>query len=109
MNLKLEEIDESGGLITIRGKGWKVVVYPILTNRLRTNEIKTAAPLLDSIDITGKTITADALLTQREFAEYLLMRESHYHFTVKGNRPTLLEDIKFHFTNRHVTARTKKR
>ena len=55
---------------------------------------------MDSIDIKGKTITADALLTQREFAEYLLKRESHYHFTVKGNQPTLLEDIKFQFTGR---------
>jgi hypothetical protein len=38
----------------------------------RTNEIKMAIPLLDSIDIQGKTITADALLTQREFALYLV-------------------------------------
>jgi len=34
----------------------------------QTNEIKTAIPLLDAIDIRGKTITADALLTQRELA-----------------------------------------
>ncbi len=31
----------------------------------RTNEIKMAIPLLDTIDITGKVVTADALLTQR--------------------------------------------
>lgn len=66
----------------------------------RTNEIKTAAPLLDTIDIEGKTITADALLTQREFAAYLIRRKAHYHFTVKGNQPTLLEDLKLHFHNR---------
>ncbi len=36
----------------------------------QTNEIKTAIPLLDAIDIRGKTITADALLTQRELARY---------------------------------------
>ncbi len=30
----------------------------------QTNEIKTAIPLLNAIDIEGKTITADALLTQ---------------------------------------------
>ena len=34
----------------------------------RTNEIKTVAPMLDAFDITGRTITADALHTQREFA-----------------------------------------
>ena len=59
-----------------------------------------AIPLLDSIDIQGKTITADALLTQRNFAQYLVQRHAHYHFTVKGNQPTLLDDIKFYFQNR---------
>ena len=49
----------------------------------QTNEIKTAIPLLDAIDIKGKTITADALLTQRDFAHYLVEeREADYHFTV---------------------------
>jgi predicted transposase YbfD/YdcC len=63
----------------------------------QTNEIKTAAPLLDPIDIQGKTITADALLTQRDFANYLDERNAYYHFTVKGNQKTLLEDISFYF------------
>jgi len=31
-----------------------------------------AAPLLQTIEIKGKEITADALLTQREFARYLV-------------------------------------
>lgn len=66
----------------------------------RTNEIKTAAPLLDSIDISGKTITADALLTQRKFAQYLVeQRNADYHFTAKGNQKTLLEDIELFFRN----------
>jgi predicted transposase YbfD/YdcC len=67
----------------------------------RTNEIKTAIPLLDAIDIEGKDITADALLTQRQIAAYLVEeRKAHYHFTVKGNQPTLLEDIKLAFEGR---------
>jgi len=64
----------------------------------QTNEIKTAIPLLDAIDIQGKTITADALLTQREFARYLVKdRRAHYHFTVKGNQQKLLEETAFYF------------
>jgi predicted transposase YbfD/YdcC len=60
-----------------------------------------AIPLLDAIDIEGKVITADALLTQRAFANYLVRtRKAHYHFTVKGNQPTLLTDIEFFFQNR---------
>lgn len=64
----------------------------------QTNEIKIAIPLLNSIDIQEKTITADALLTQRELASYLVEeRKAHYHFTVKGNQKNLLEDIACHF------------
>lgn len=66
----------------------------------QTNEIKIAIPLLDSIDICGKTITADALLTQRDLAKYLVeQRNAHYHFTVKGNQKNLLEDIAHYFDN----------
>jgi predicted transposase YbfD/YdcC len=70
----------------------------------QTNEIKVAIPLLDSIDISGKTITTDALLTQREFARYLVeKRNAHYHFTVKGNQKQLMEDIAFYFETRDTT------
>ena len=67
----------------------------------RTNEIKTAAPMLDAIEIKGKLITADALLTQRKFAKYLVEeRKADYHFTVKGNQKTLLQDIQYYFKNK---------
>ncbi len=66
----------------------------------QTNEIKIAAPLLDAVSIEGKNITADALLTQRKFAVYLVKkRHAHYFFTVKSNQPTLKEDIEFYFDN----------
>ena len=67
----------------------------------RTNEIKTAIPLLDAIDIQGKEITADALLTQRKIAEYLVRdRKADYHFTVKNNQPGLFQDISLYFDDR---------
>ena len=67
----------------------------------RTNEIKTAIPLLEAIDIAGKDISADALLTQRAFATYLVeKRQAHYYFTVKGNQPGLLEALQFYFQQR---------
>jgi len=67
----------------------------------QTNEIKVAIPLLDAIAIHGKTITADALLTQRELARYLVEdRQAHYHFTVKGNQKGLLEAVRLHFDHR---------
>jgi predicted transposase YbfD/YdcC len=67
----------------------------------RTNEIKMAIPLLEAIDIKGREITADALLTQRALARYLVEeRQAHYHFTVKNNQPSLLQDILFFFQDR---------
>ena len=67
----------------------------------RTNEIKVAIPLLDVIDIEGKDISAGTLLTQRNLGDYVVIqRKAHYHFTVKGNQPTLLDDIRFYFQYR---------
>jgi len=57
-------------------------------------------PVLDTLNITGKTITTDALLTQRTLAEYLLAHDAHDVFTVKDNQPTLLADIRLIFEGR---------
>jgi predicted transposase YbfD/YdcC len=58
-------------------------------------------PLLEGLDIAGKTITADALLTQRNLARYLVEeRGAHYLFTAKDNQPTLLADICLFFEER---------
>ena len=60
-----------------------------------------AVPLLDAIEIQGKDITADALLTQRKFAAYLVEdRQAHYHFTAKGHQPHLLQDLALYFEQR---------
>lgn len=68
----------------------------------QTNEIGMFIPLLDAIDIQGRDITADALLTQRKLATYLVQRQAHYHFTVKGNQPTLQADIARLFQDRQA-------
>ncbi len=65
-----------------------------------TNEIGMAIPLLASCDIAGKDITGDALLTQRSLATYVVEQKAHYHFTVKGNQPTLELDIALLFETR---------
>ena len=71
----------------------------------RTNETGTVIPLLDQLDtIAGKTVTADALLTQRKLASYLLERNAHSLFTAKNNQPNLLLDIALQF----VTEGTRK-
>lgn len=60
-----------------------------------------AIPLLEAIDIEGKEVTADALLTQRKLVEYLVQeRQAHYHFTVKGNQRGVLQDVALSFQDR---------
>jgi predicted transposase YbfD/YdcC len=66
----------------------------------RTNEIGMAIPLLERCDIAGKDITGDALLTQRKLARHIVKRKAHYHFTAKGNQPTLQRDIAALFDKR---------
>lgn len=69
----------------------------------QTNEIGMFIPVMDSLDIADKTITGDALLTQRKLAHYLVKdRQAHYVFTVKDNQPTLAEDIRLAFEHRQA-------
>ena len=54
-------------------------------------------------DIAGKTITGDALLTQRKLAQYLVEdRLAHYVFIAKDNQLTLAQDIRLAFENRQT-------
>jgi predicted transposase YbfD/YdcC len=59
----------------------------------KTGETKAFAPLLDTLDITGAVITADALHTVRSHARYLQKRRAFYVFTVKENTPALFDAI----------------
>jgi predicted transposase YbfD/YdcC len=64
----------------------------VLTQRAidASNEIAAFATTLDTLpDLREVLITADALHTQREHADYLHARSAHYLFTVKRNQPTL--------------------
>ncbi len=70
--------------------------------RKQTNEIGMFAALLDAIEIKDKLITADALLTQRKPANYVVQRGGHYHFTAKGNQATLQNDITLLFQDRQA-------
>lgn len=61
---------------------------------VKTNEIPMLRKLLDTLDITGAVITADALHCQRDTAEYIIGRGAHYIFTVKNNQPKLRTKLK---------------
>ena len=61
----------------------------------KTNEITRFAPLLEPLELAGCVITADALHTQREHAEFLVAgKKAHYILVVKKNQPGLYAQVK---------------
>jgi predicted transposase YbfD/YdcC len=55
-------------------------------------EVPGFQPLLAGLDLAGVVVTADALQTHRDAAEFLVTaKQAHYLFTVKANQPTLLD------------------
>jgi hypothetical protein len=61
----------------------------------KTNEITRLQPLLDPLDLEGAVVTADALLTQKDIAHYIVkQKKADYVFSVKDNQQTLLEGIR---------------
>jgi predicted transposase YbfD/YdcC len=79
----------------------------------KTNEITRSAPLLEPLELTGCVITADALHTQREHAEFLVtQKKAHYILVVKANMPALYRQLKnllwWHVpvTARHTAAKS---
>jgi predicted transposase YbfD/YdcC len=62
----------------------------------KTNEITGFRPLLDGLDLAGRIITADAMHTQREHADWLVThKHAAYLLIVKGNQPALHHQLKF--------------
>ena len=55
-------------------------------------EVPGLVPLLADLDLAGVVVTADALHTHADAAEFLVIgKQAHYLLTVKANQPTLLE------------------
>jgi len=55
-------------------------------------EVPAFAPLLAPLDLADVVVTADALQTHPEAAEFLVTsKQAHYLFVVKANQPTLLD------------------
>jgi len=59
----------------------------------KSNEICSAKPLLESVNLEGRVVTAD-VHAQSELAKYVVGRGADYVFIVKGNQHRLLDDIK---------------
>jgi len=77
----------------------------------KTNEIKEVETVFGQIALTGRIVTMDALLTQRQVAQTIVEAGGDYVMIVKENQPQLKADIELVFTlppagDRQESART---
>jgi len=70
----------------------------------KSNEITVVPQLLDKLDIEGAIITADAMNTQTAIVSKVIEKKGDYVFCVKGNQPTLHQEIQDFFARCEATA-----
>ena len=63
----------------------------------KTNEIPVFQEMLETLDIKGKIVTADAMHCQRETCEKLIMKGADYVLGLKRNQPSLYKDVELYF------------
>jgi predicted transposase YbfD/YdcC len=63
----------------------------------KSNEIIAMPQLMDTLDLKGTIITADAMNTQKATAKKAIEMQADYVLPVKGNQPKLMEDIQLAF------------
>ena len=59
----------------------------------KSHEVPVSREILKAFDVSGKVVTADALLTQRSFCESILASGGDYVFPIKANHKQVYEDI----------------
>ena len=65
----------------------------------KSNEITAIPILLDLLDLEGCTVTIDAMGCQTEIADQIVRRGGNYVLALKGNQPTLYDDIQALFAD----------
>jgi len=77
----------------------------------KSNEITAIPKLLDLIDVSGATVTIDAMGCQTEMARKITDKKADYCLALKGNQTSLHEDVKLYFENlpAEQTAITKEK
>jgi predicted transposase YbfD/YdcC len=64
---------------------------------VKSNEITAIPRVLELVDIKGATITIDAMGCQKAIAKQIVDSGGNYILAVKGNQPTLEQDIESFF------------
>jgi predicted transposase YbfD/YdcC len=72
----------------------------------KTNEIGAIGDVLGALVVENRVITMDALLTQRDVAQTIVAGGGDYVMIVKGNQPTLQDEIATLFATPSVVTET---
>jgi len=70
----------------------------------KSNEITAIPLLLKILDIEGATVSIDAMGCQREIAKQIREHKAHYLLGLKGNQPTLLEEVEMAFVHHKFSS-----
>jgi predicted transposase YbfD/YdcC len=65
-----------------------------LATDCKSNEITTIPKLLAMLQLSGATVTIDAMGCQKDIAQQIVSQKAHYILAVKENQPTLYEKVK---------------
>ena len=65
----------------------------------KSNEITALPALLEMLDLDGRTVTADAMHTQREASARIVEKGGDYVLPAEGNQKSLREDVQVWFSD----------
>lgn len=78
------------------GQTQRVLVQEVVETK--ENEIVAAPQALAHVPLAGKTVTGDAIHTQRDLSAYIVAQGGDYLWPVKANQPQVYQDIERLFT-----------
>ena len=70
----------------------------------KSNEITAIPILLDRLELKGALVTTDAMGCQRSIAEAIRAKGADYLLALKGNQPTLADEVRLFFEREDSTA-----
>ncbi len=83
-------------------KHWKVLAQVEVGRK--ENEISKAPKALESVEISQKVVTGDAIHTQKALSGQIVRQNGHYIFPVKENQARLYKNIQQLFAPEHPKA-----
>ncbi len=66
-----------------------------------SKEIEAIPALLEKLALAGALVSIDAIGCQRDIAAQITGASGDYPLALKGNQPTLHEDVRFFFDDAH--------